>query len=135
MVEPPTAAVLLPRFHATTLAPPPAADSTLAELAEGHSVVAAGSAAAALKVYSPTSLSVQDQTKFTPPPPPGTLAAVGDGPAHEKPPPPAATSVGDTLLTAVLLFTLSVTVTLPPWLTKLTPPVVIAVSRTGGPGS
>src|SRR6476660_8588956 len=135
MVEPPTAAVLLPRFQVTTLELPPSVASTLAEAAWGQAVVWVASMAPALNTYSPRSLSVQDQLKLTPLPPAGTLAAAGDGPVHVAVPPSMSRFVGETPVTATLLLTFSVTVTAVPWVTTLTPPVLIAVSSTGGPGS
>ena len=97
----------------TTLGPPLGADSTLAEVAAGQLVVPATSSAPAVKTYSPRSVSVHDQTKFTPAPPAGTFAMAGVGPVHVASPPPTLRSDGETFVTATLLFTFSVTVTVP----------------------
>ena len=70
--------------------------------------------------------------KLTPAPPAGTFATDGVGPGADGD--PAAHARGRTgrrSLTATLLFTFSVTVTVPPWMTKLLP-TDIAVSRQAG---
>src|SRR5436190_19454937 len=134
MVEPPTAAVLLPRFQVTTFGPPPAVESTLAELASGQLVVAVASFAPALKTYSARSLSVHDQAKLTPAPPAGTLPLAGIGPVQVALPPLMPMSSGATLLTATLLLTFRVRLTVTPCATTLLL-TDIAVSSTGGPGS
>src|SRR3954451_7117394 len=114
MVEPPTGGVLLPRLQVNTFGPPPADASTLDELPSGQLVVAAASSAPALKTYSPRSVSVQDQVKLTPAPAAGTLALAGVGPLQVAAPPLMPRSDGETLLTAVLLFTFRVTLTVAP---------------------
>src|SRR5262245_37764334 len=112
---PPLAGVVDPRFHVTTFGPLPAgAESTLAEVASGHSVpsVAAGlgESALAVKVYSPRSPSVQSQTKFS-----GTAAVTvvlaGGRRVQSAAPPLTPRSDGETAVTVpVLTLTLSVTV-------------------------
>src|SRR5262252_6183809 len=111
MLEPPTPATLLPRFHVTTFGAP------------------------APKVYSPRSLSVHVHEKFTPAPPAGMLAVAGDGPVQLAVPPATLRSLGETFGTATLLCPFSVTFTVPPWRTKLLPTVTAVSSTAGGPGS
>src|SRR5262245_48607740 len=98
------------------------------------------SAAFPAKVYSPRSLRVQVQVKFAPTAPVGTVALAGVGPVQLAVPPlmpPALMSLGDTFGTgtapAPLVRTFIVTVTVPPWVTKLLL-TFMAVSSTGGPG-
>src|SRR5262249_52030470 len=56
------------------------------------------------------------------------------GPVQVTVPPDTPRSVGETFVTAMLLCTFSVTLTVPPWRTKLLP-TLSAVLSAGGPGS
>src|SRR6516165_4344289 len=109
MTAPLWAGVVAPRPHVTTFGPlPGGAESTLAEVAVGQSVVSALSLALALNVYSPRSSSVQSHTKLTPAV--VTFAVVGGRSVQSAVPPLLPRSDGETLLTVPLpTLTLSVT--------------------------
>ena len=87
-----------------------------------------------MKTYSPNWASVHVQLKLTPAPPAGTFATNGVGPGQTAIPPVTSRSDGETLLTATLLLTFSVTVSVPPWMTKLVL-TDIAVFNAGGPAA
>src|SRR5438045_6672414 len=121
MTCPGTASVVLPRFHRATFGPPPAVESTLAELAAGQSFVLP-SEASSPKTYSPRPSVVHEKVKVTPVAPDGTVALAGLGPPHVDGPPVAVIGPGETPVTVLdALLTVSETVTGVPDVTTLLP--------------
>src|SRR5436305_12356919 len=110
MTCPGAAAVLLPRFQTATFGPPPAVESTLAELAAGQLFVLPSEASSA-KTYSPRLSVVQEKVKVTPVAPDGTVALAGLGLPHVDGPPVAVIDPGETpVIVLDALLTVSETV-------------------------
>src|SRR5262249_34567764 len=128
MTCPGTAAVLLPRFHRATFGPPPAVESTLAELAAGQLFVLP-SEASSLKTYSPRPSVVHEKVNVAPVAPDRTVALAGLGLPHVDGPPIAVIAPGETPVMVVeALLTVSETVTGVPEVTTLLLTAIAVVS-------